>query len=346
MPAASTVPKFIRELDRSLARSARGAAGAPVNSRALLRERDRVTGSATDLLGYWKYLAKARRWKAARGGAPAAFEAEVRSQAARALASARELAAATLRTTSHLANAGELERTVSAWSAAAGSAGPVRVEALWDELTKDDGARRLFREQGVSDALFAGMDQQMRRLGGRVTARGARLDAELELSGADGTRRASLTASRADRRRGVADLVGAPVTTPRSGSEVDLASVIAAGAALTVREVARHKRKLDDTGLATYAGEGPAAVAGILIAVGIILIGVGEIGSAVYCDHEGKDYDETLCRWSRILTIIGALAILGGIMFIPGASIWANPWEDAFVVSLLGAAVGFDWLFD
>jgi hypothetical protein len=346
MPAASTVPKFIRELDRSLARSARGAAGAPVNSRAMLGERDRLVGSANDLLGYWMYLAKARRWKAARGGAPMAFEAEVQSQASQALASAHELATATLRTTSHLAEAGELERSLAAWSAAVGAAGSVRIEAVWDEVRKADGARRLFREQGVSDALFAGIDQQMRRLGGRVTARGARLDAELEMPGTDGTRRASLTAAPAARPRGIGELLGAPAATGRAASEASLAAVAAAGAALTVREAARHKRKLEDTGLATYAGEDPATAAGILIAVGIILIGVGEIGSAIYCDHEARGYDQTLCRWSRILTIIGALAILGGIMLIPGASIWANPWEDAFVVALLGAAVGFDWLFD
>src|SRR4051812_49150636 len=81
---------------------------APVNSSAIRQDTNLVLAKVSSLLGYQDYLAQARSWKAARKTVPISFEREVQAQASQALSDGHALAAATLRLTNHLKQAGEL----------------------------------------------------------------------------------------------------------------------------------------------------------------------------------------------------------------------------------------------
>ena len=306
-----------------LARAVADASGAPVNTGALLLDKDLALQKAVSLQSYQSFLSQARSWKAARKGVPRSFEREVQVHAAQALADGRELAAATLRSTRHLKQTGHLDRVLDSWIAGVKASGPVQVQDLWADVAEDAQARQTLRDQGLVDNLFAAFDEQMRKLDGQIALHGGKLTGEVKLAGQERTQHIILAHSASSQPRTLHDLLargqferiteqlehgGAPGFDPVVGPlhEGETAEFVAIGALLSVQSLAQHKRKLEDTGLAMVAGQDPVTV---LAWVAIAMIVMGVIGSAVFC---AGDLDETACTVAKVLLILGLL-LYGGL---------------------------------
>lgn len=306
-----------------LARAAGSASAGPINTSALLHDKDLALQKAGSLHSYQTFLAQARSWKAARKSVPRSFEREVQLHATQAVADGREIAAATLRSARHLKQAGHLDRVLDSWIAGVKASGPVQVQDLWVDIAEDAQARQTLRDQGLTDTLFAAMDEQMRKMDGQIMLLGGRFAGEVKLTAQAQTQRIVLAHSASGEprtlhdllRRGqfeqlveqfdrggalAFDLVAVP---PREAEIVELAVT---GTLFSVQSLAQHKRKLEDTGLATVAGQDPITV---LVWVALAMIVIGAIGSAVFC---GGDLDQTACTVAQVLLILGLL-LYGGL---------------------------------
>jgi hypothetical protein len=321
MPTKKTHSKFYAALADAAPSSSRG----PVNSGAILRDKHLVLEKASSLLGYQNYLTQARAWKAARKSVPLSFEREVQAQAKEALADARELAAGTLRTTKHLKQAGELDCMLDTWIAGVKASGPVQVQDLWSDLEDDPEARQVLRDEGLTDELWTAISENIKKVEGRLFLQGGKLAGEVKVAGQDRARTVVFAHSSTGMPRTVSELLrrgqfermveqfGRAGVLPMGldvvageAREVEIADVVLSGAVLSVQMTAQHKRKLEDTGLATYAGNEPAT---ILLLGGLLLIVTGLIISGLSC---GDNDHENLCTLGKVLMILGLLATGGG----------------------------------
>ena len=314
MRDTETDPRFYAALGQS---SSEG----PINLSAMLQDHNLVLGKAASLLGYREYLSQARSWKAARRSAPLAFEREVQVQATQALADTRDLATAALHITRHLRVAGGLDRMLDSWIAGVRTSGPVQAQHLWSDVVNDPAARDLLRAEGLSNDLFSSVDESMKGLNSRIGVQDGELSAELEVGGH--ARHVALTHS-ARPPRTLEDLltrgqfermverfgeVGAlsldVVAREHGGSEA--AELVLGGAILSVQSVAQHKRKLEDTGLATYAGQDPLSIAFV---AGLLAIAIGGYLKAKYCTG---DDDGVACKIGEVLFILGLVTLIVGV---------------------------------
>jgi hypothetical protein len=107
------------------------------------------------------------------------------------------------------------------------------------------------------------------------------------------------------RQRGVAELLGV--------GQPDLATVVRGGAAASVAAIAAHKRKLEDTGLATYAGRDPATL-GIIALAGLVAWIVGALLVDAYCENKEPASTEPKskagCGIGMLLMGLGAFALM------------------------------------
>lgn len=183
MPDNPALSKFHAAIAQSLQSSAPG----PVNAGALLRDKDLALQKGASLHGYHTYLTQCRQWKARHKSVRRAMEREVQVQASQALADARDLATATLRMTRHLKEAGYLDRLLDSWIAGVKASGPVQLQDVWTGLASETGARQLLRDQGLSDELFAAIDENMKQLDGQIALQGGKVSGELKLAGQERT---------------------------------------------------------------------------------------------------------------------------------------------------------------
>jgi hypothetical protein len=286
-------------------RQGRGIPSGPTDPRALGRLHTEALDRAANLLAYQRYLGKARSWKAARKGASLGFEREVQAQATQALADAKALAAAVTVVTDHLEAAGKLDGVFDGLLATVKGARSTRVDELWSGLAADASARDMLRKQGLTDEMFAAMGTAFGRLSGRLAVRSGRIVAELTVADRDATVSAAIGRRRTARPRGVAELLGA--------GEPDLATVVRGGAAASVAAVAAHKRKLEDTGLATYTGRDPATL-GVIALAGLVAWIVGALLVDAYCEKKEPASTEPKskagCGIGMLLMGLGAFALM------------------------------------
>jgi hypothetical protein len=295
----------------------------------MLRDKELVLRKAADLLGYRNFLTQARGWKAARKEISSAFEREVQAQATQALSDGRDLVAATLRTTKHLKQTGTLDRALDSWIAAVHASGPVRLQDLWSDLVGKPEPRRLLRDQGLTDDLFAAMNEHMQKLDGRLVLQGGKLAAEVEMRAEARPRRLVLTHSTSGPPRNLGELLstgqfermveqfvqGGPLSfevVPGQRPEVEIAHVVSAGALLGVQSLAQHKRKLEDTGLAVAAGNDLVTA---LILAEIVVFSVGAWLVATSCGPDPPRNDD-LCTLGVILLELGVIAMFIAVPFL------------------------------
>jgi hypothetical protein len=324
-------PKSQVTFFRAIEQATLSVVGGPVNRAALQRDKHLALEKASNLLGYQNYLTQARRWKAARGGVSRSFEREVQAQAREAFADVRELAASTLRITRQLKQAGELDRMLDAWIAGVKASGPVQVQDLWNEVENDPRVHQLIKDDGVSDEVWAGIAGNIKKLEGRVFLQGGKLAAEVKLAGQELTSSMAFTQSPKGIPRKVSDLLRRGQfermveafdrgdTLPLSldvveggPGEVELSDVVLACSILSVQQIAQHKNKLQDTGLATYAG---SELSTALIVAGIILVIIGTALAFEYCGSDSdpsgfKQSPSDNCAAAFVLWLVGML--LGG----------------------------------
>ena len=67
------------------------------------------------------------------------------------------------------------------WIAGVKASGPVQGQDLWSDIANDAQARRLLRDEGLTDELFAPIDDNMKQLDGRLVLQGGKLASEVKL---------------------------------------------------------------------------------------------------------------------------------------------------------------------
>jgi hypothetical protein len=294
---------------------------APTNTYATRREAEQALQRVSNLIGYRTYLAKARSFKAARTGAAPDFERDVRTHAAQALEDGKDVAAALLRQTKQDKHTGVLDRALDAWISSVSMSGPVETHDLWSEIANDASTRQILRDNGMTDEMFAAVDEGIRQFAGTVSVSQGKLTAELRLASQTASRRVVFAHSASGAPRDLSDLLrrgqfdravagferGQPLAfgpLMKAQGEIEVDDVALASMAAGVAFLSQHKRKLEDTGLSTYSGNGVAL--GIIFLAGIALLFAGGILKH-WCDDDGDG--GTACTIGKILTLVGLLAM-------------------------------------
>lgn len=336
MANATTDPRFFAALQQALQTSPLG----PINSSTFLQDRDLGMEKAGMLLSYQNYLAQARSWKAARKSVPQSFEREVQAQAAQALSDTRDLAASMLRMTSQMKQAGQLDRMIDSTIAGIQAGGPARISDLWAQVSTDT-VKQALKNQGLTDDLFAVINNAMSKVDGRLYLQDAKLAMDVTAAEQEPVRTVTFSRSAAGPPRSLHDLLtrgqferlvyqfsqpgAAQLDTiptgpvPGTPSAIEVADLVLAGSVRSVQLVAQHKRKLEDTGLATYAGSDPGTVAAIIFISGITLMILGS-AIASECNNGHIKLDSDLCKVCFYLFLLGLLATFAvgaGLVGVP-----------------------------
>lgn len=337
MPSRTTDPRFYAALQQTLSAST----GGPTNSSALLRDKNLALQKASSLLGYQNYLAQARAWKAARMGVSLSFESEVQTQTAQALSDTRDLASSALRMTRHMKQAGHLDRLLSSLTAGVQAGGPAQISDLWGHVANDPSSRQAFKDQGLTDELFAAIHDSMSKLDGRLYLKRGKLAVDVTVTGQDQVRTTVFNHSAAGPPSSLHDLLtrgrfermvdqfSQPGAVPLDAvaldlatgapSDIEMADLLLAGSVQSVQLMAQHKRKVEDTGLATYAGNDPGTALIItLVVAGFASSILGSYLFGKYCPDIGtSDARFALCSIGCFLIILGFIATgFGGDLFL------------------------------
>jgi hypothetical protein len=347
--------KFYTALMRSLQLSSQG----PLNSSAIFKDKNLVLQKASSLLGYQNYLTEARAWKATRKSVPRSFEREVQTYANQALVDVSDFATATLRMTRHFKQAGELDRMLSSWVAAVQASGPVQVQDLWSDIVNASEARQMLRDEGLTDKLFAAVDEIMKKVEGKFLVEDGKLEIAFNMAEQAGTQRVVMKQSDSRMpktlpellRRGQFEQIVARfergemqaftvVAGPAQDFQLD--ELMMAGAILSVQSIAQHKRKLEDTGLATYTGHEPATIAIVatwLIIGGAVLWFGGGYLMKKLCEEDADTGHLDELDWCTVATV---LYLLGIACLLVGTILQARPvgvfFGGAYFLRELGRA--------
>jgi hypothetical protein len=204
------------------------------------------------------------------------------------------------------------------------AAGPIKAGDLWTRIRTTESFRPCMERSGITDAMLDEFGAALARTDLAITAEGGavvvygKVDSEpvrarlaprvpskaLPHDATDVIASGRFLALCDSLERGeAAYLLGAgPLRDPPSLEDLLMSDALAAQ-----RESVRHVRKLEDVGLATYAGQGAAVIVGILLAIAI----VGAIIVAFECDEQtppGQDTDD--CRLGKFLLMLGTAVII------------------------------------
>jgi hypothetical protein len=289
-------------------------------------------------------LLQARSWKASHKIIASGFEREVQSQSRQALEDARQIAAASLRITSHLNQAGLLDQALKGWATALKASGSIQIKGLWDRFATP-GIRQALQDRGLTEHLFTALDEHIRKIEGRLFLKHGNVAAEFRTARNASFRRLVLTASAAGLPKSLGQLLkqgqfermmeqlnqrGA-VSIPLSAAvpeQLNVMDIFLGGAIVAVQSVARHKRNLQDVGLVTYTGADPATA---LLLAGFIITAIGA-SLLAFCGSHGD-----VCIAGRILLILGLLVVGGGAWLLPaGVALFV----DAIILGPLLTALG------
>jgi hypothetical protein len=312
---------------------------APVHGPSLREDLATALGSLDGLVGYQQFLADARAAKAKRKRASVAFERSVQVQARRALNDLDAFSGAALRAIQQVNQTDLWAATLDEAAAIAGAEG-VPLRDMWRDLTGTPQYRQALLDHGLSEVVLTRGDELMDKLEVRIVKAGTGLAVEGRPPGSQHPRRLPVSAKRGTPRSvndllqrtqfdaivdafhndGLAylELVPAPAGTVAHPADLFGFAVVAAR-----QRMAEHVRKLEDTGLATYAGEDPASIllAGLIIGLAASLAGLGIL---YLCDHEDEVIQpEWLCVVGKVLFAIGfeLLAAMSLLAFIDGAGV-------------------------
>ncbi len=317
-PAGKTL-KFYHSGHRARAAADRG----PINLAAVQRDLSAALENADALVSYQKYLADARRYKAKRKTVSQEFERAVQANARRALGDMNTLAGTALRLTHQMTQAGLWNRTVNEIATGLGATGPISAKELWQDLTANESQVAFLRQRGVTDNVMRAVAEAMEGIDATivlhrgkpavaVNAPGGRtkrvrigpMPTVLPRSVTEFLRRARFEQVLAAFNDGNAAYL--EVVPTDEDLEYQLADLVATAAVATRERLAEHVRKLEDTGLATYAGRDPATV-GIVFAIGVALAVLGT-AAQIECDQSDQE-DEVLCATAFFLLNL-AVAVL------------------------------------
>jgi hypothetical protein len=320
-PGLKVSKKFYSAIERP-------APAIPLNS-ALLSKKSRViVEKATSLLAYQNYLAQARRHKASRQSVSLEFEREIQAQARVALSEMQTLGGSGLRLIKHIKNAGMIGHILERWQDAVNVAGPVQAETIWDDMLADAETRRAFTSLGISDEILTRVADLFAQLKPSVVLDQGQLSLEVKVPGQTQVAQMRLINPNSRRPRTVSELlrqgqfdrlvelydqpggIKVDIATSRNIRPPDVSEAALVGAVLGMQELARHVRKLEDTGLAIYEGKDPATILIAAIIGGMLLVALGLYITGEFCDQDNPD--STACSIGWILFALGLLMLTGG----------------------------------
>lgn len=316
----------IQKLQQALRDNAGQCPVAPVNHQVLREHSDTVMRTAQELLGYHDYRRSAGAWKVRNKGASMSFEQAALQQSKQAVRSSTTMARSAMKVLQQTTHTGWLHDVHAGFATALGKAGEVQVADLWKQVRADASFGTRLTQLGLSADVLKACDEHIATITGSVVARDGALvmrqgsAPELVLGGmAQGKPRnvADLL-----QRGGAAALMqhviagrpgpGPSITVPKDRIPVD--AMVAAGITLANRQVAEHKRRMEETGLATYEGKDPGS---ILLIIGIVLIIAGALGTIATCNEDSPLFDKDYCVASQIALFVGLLLVgWGGLLML------------------------------
>ena len=163
---------------------------------------------AGTLLSYQSYLAQARSWKAARKTVPAgALSAKSKRRQPKLCPDTRDLAMSALRMISQRKQAEQLDRIMDFAIAGIHAGGPAQIKDLWAHVANDPSARQAMKDQGLTDDLFAAMNDAMSKMDGQLYLKGGKLAMDVTATGQDEVRSVVFKRSAAGQPSNLHDLL-------------------------------------------------------------------------------------------------------------------------------------------
>lgn len=338
----------------------RGARRAALlNPAPIRRDLERALSAATTLASYRDFLAAGRAHKAARRGTSLEFERELATQADGALRAARELGAATLRSARHIRNAGRFDEALDSWHDALRATRTVRLRDVLADVFDDPAAREALEEAGLTKAIRTELSSTLEPVGFRASVKAGTL--RVEIPAGDGREAHTVRVARdprPGRPRNVSDLLDQgrfdAITDALDTSRFALGDVVPAtgatpdrepsellltGAMLIVQRTARHRRGLQDAGLALHEGRDPGTAGVLLVAAAVLA--VAAFALALMCG-EGN---ETACTVGAILFGLALLLMAGAVCLSMEPQSSDNGDGDPVGTTLCGMAVATAFSF-
>ncbi|MBZ0278612.1 MAG: hypothetical protein K8I60_20865 [Anaerolineae bacterium] len=293
---------------------------APLNHRMIRSENQMVLEKTAQLVAYGKYLADARTYKAQQRSVSQAFEREVLAQARVTQSDMHTLFGSSLRLIKHMKNAGVIDHALRDFEKATQDAGGVQIGDLWNDIVNDPEARGALVDQGVTGEMLDIATGVIQQVDSRVVFEQAHLTVEVKLPGAEHSKRImmSRTTTRQPHsitallRQGqfdrIVELFDQPnrmsldIAPLKHNAPIPAHEIALTGAVLAEQEMARHIRKLEDTGVAIYEGGEPNSILALIL-IGIVL-------TAILLSTCEEDPDATSCKIGRILLVLGLILLL------------------------------------
>jgi hypothetical protein len=202
---------------------------------------------------------------------------------------------------------GALQARTEALCIALAASGPVHISDTWNWVVNQAGATDTLEQIGVSESMLRVVNQQvdasnveLAAAHSQITLRGTLFGRELD-SAITANPVSVMPANIVDalsrgRSRALAQMLARGesaylYSTPSapSGGAAQGYDVIIQGASEFLREGVAHVRRLEDTGLATYQGAGPASPVVFWLAVACGMLAIG-IVAGIVCDKNSEKH--------------------------------------------------------
>lgn len=280
------MPTAFEQLVSAIA--ARPSIGLPLGPHATA-DAMQAAGAAQRIAAYRRYLAAARAEKAKRGTAGATIDDVVRTQAHAARDDARTLATTTVRIARQMYVAGDLHAAIDGVTAAMPAIGRVTFDELVANAFAAPPVAAQIAAMGFSTADIDDLKDTLRRAQLSLAVDGGAVVVEQFASDPQRRRATPVTTAapartsgrrvvRPDRFLALAQAFEANPdqlrleTVRDAGTTMDTITSLMLGPVALTRMFDAHVRKLDDVGLAMYAGGDPAVIGVVLIVVAAILL--------------------------------------------------------------------------
>ena len=302
-------------------------AEAPLNV-SRLGEAQVALQALSKFASYERFLTEARVHKARLRTPGADFERQVLRESQKALADAQFAFAGSLQTAKQVKNAGLLGRSFKVWQDGVREAGRVQLRDVWLDAIEHPDVRRHMADAGLDDRLITRLTEAVREVDQVHQLNNGML--EVRTRHGDTSTRVRVRAPRGVGRPGsVSDLLvsrrfdvlaeafAAPGATPgivthrRSAAATEPLDALLGASTLALQSLAQHVRKLEDTGLETYSGEGPETWATVVVVLAAIAVAAIVVGGLILLLCKVGDDDSSVCDWGSRLLWFGIFMFIG-----------------------------------
>lgn len=332
---------------------------APFNTHAFLRQRESAMQNLQGLMAYQTFLADARAIKAKRKRVEKTFERQVQRQSRQALGDATLLMSSALSATAQVNQTDFWQTLLRETSTGLDTTGPATAQDLWGDLRRRPDVMAALADLGFSEKMAKITDETIAAT--QATMRGAagHIEIAVKIPGASEAFRTVLSSKRR-RPRTVLDMMApsfdqlhasflrgdsALPAIGGAGSQCMPGDVVAVAAFASRHLLVEHVRKLEDTGLATYAGGDPATAFVVLFLVGMALYLTG-LAIAGLCDPNAEVIQpEAICVAGGILTMLGVLALVTAAIIVTAIVLTGLGVTSLLLMVAVGTTVSGGFLY-